>query len=242
MKKIFSIFFMLFLISFSATNLYAGAKSDGTDKGNAEAIVNSGGEDSVTKSIMDKMKEMKDKINGSKGIGHSTKEKLCTAREAMLTSGSGIAKGFQPLVYVIMSLLVIFGVKKLFIDNPDQQPNGISSNIVKGSLYFFFAIILSQFPAFLEWWDKQLVPEFVSLCQSGKKDALQITILSNLLYFVFIIVKFVGVLIIFSGMVEMVKKDRGGSVNFSGIMMKLVGGMLLVNYRLVLSWFDIIDL
>lgn len=170
MKKIFSIFFIFIMISIGSVNLFAGVKSDGSDKGNAEAIVNSAGDNSITKSLMDQMKEMKEKINNSKGITKSTKDKLCTAREAMLTSGSGIAKGFQPIIYVIMSLLVIFGVKKLFIDNPDQQPNGISSNIVKGSLYFFFAMLLSQFPAFLDWWDKQLVPEFVSLCESGKKE------------------------------------------------------------------------
>ena len=140
-----------------------------------------------------------------------------------------------------LTILILLAIKKLFLDNPEQEKNGLSSTIIRGSLYIFFALLLSQFNSLIDWWDDTVIPEFNQMCSGGEKDALSIILMGNLLLFIFIIIKLIGALIIVVGLFELVKKDRSGKVNVQGVGLKILGGMLLMNYKWVLAFFGVIS-
>ena len=64
--------------------------------------------------------------------------------------------------------------------------------------------------------------------------------MGNLLLFIFIVIKLIGALIIVVGLFELVKKDRSGKVNVQAVGLKIIGGMLLMNYKWVLLFFGVI--
>lgn len=245
MKKILQIFFLSLFIT---SGVYAADSDSGvvvTDKSNAgiaEAIANSDG-NSTTKDLVKGFREIKEDIVKAKTDPKATTHsKLCKSREALLVSGSTVVKQMSPLVYLLMTILVLMSIKRFFIDNPEQQKNGLSSNVIGGSLYLFFAVILSNFKKLINWWDETLIPEFSALCNGGAKDALSVTILKHVLAFLFTLVQFIGVIIVIMGIVDMIKKDRSGTVNVYGIGSKIIGGVLLINYKWVLDFIGVIKL
>lgn len=245
MKKILKIFFLSFLLTSSLYAAETSGVSIGSDRSNAgiaEAIANSNG-NTTTKDLVKEFREVREQITKAKADPKATTHsKLCKSREALLVSGSTLIKQLTLIVYLLMTVLVLMSIKRFFIDNPEQQKNGISSNVIGGSLYLFFAAILSNFKQLTNWWDNTLIPEFSALCNGGTKDALSVTIVKHLLTFLFVIVQFLGVIIVIMGIVEMVKKDRSGTVNLYGIGSKIFGGLLLINYKWVLDFIGVISL
>jgi hypothetical protein len=163
------------------------------------------------------------------------------AKDSLLMSGSTIAKEISPFVYFLMTILILLAIKKLFLDNPEQEKNGLSSTVIKGSLYIFIALLLSQYNGLIDWWDDSVIPQFNRMCSGGEKNALGIIIMGNLLLFIFIVIKLIGALIIVVGLFELVKKDRSGKVNVQAVGLKIIGGMLLMNYKWVLVLFGVIE-
>ena len=244
MKNIIKIIMLSFLITnITFTSLYAAVEVNGnSDAAVAEAIAKGDGSNSSLDSAEEKFLNIKEKISESKkDPNNSTKDRFCVVKDSLLVSGSTIAKEISPFIYFIMTILILLAIKKLFLDNPEQEKNGLSSTIIRGSLYIFFALLLSQFNSLIDWWDDSVIPEFNRMCSGGEKDALSIILMGNLLLFIFIIIKLIGALIIVVGLFELVKKDRSGKVNVQGVGLKILGGMLLMNYKWVLVFFKVIS-
>lgn len=225
------------------TSLHAAVEVNGSsDADIAEAIAKGDGSNSSLDSAKEKFINIKEKIAESKkDPSNSTKDRFCVVKDSLLVSGSTIAKEISPFIYFIMTILILLAIKKLFLDNPEQEKNGLSSTIIRGSLYIFFALLLSQFNGLIDWWDDSVIPEFNRMCSGGERDALSIILMGNLLLFLFIIIKLIGALIVVVGLFELVKKDRSGKVNVQAVGLKILGGMLLMNYKWVLVLFKVIS-
>lgn len=246
MKKTFKMFFLSILILFSFVNANAeesGIKvSDKSNAGIAKAIATSDGNEGL-KDAVKGFREIRSEISAAKKDPNATsRSKMCAANKSLMVSGSDVVKQISPIVYFIMTILILMAIKRFFIDNPEQQKNGYTSNVIGGSLYLFFAMLLSNFKSLNEWWDNKIIPEFAKLCGEGKDGALGIVIMENLLLFIFILVQFLGAIIIIMGLVDLIKKDRSGTVNLYGLGSKLFGGVLLVNYKWVLDFIGVIDM
>ena len=233
----------LFIFNISVTSLNAAVEVNGnSDAAVAEAIAKGDGSNSSLDSTKNKFQEIREKIKESKmDPNASTKDRFCTAKDSLLMSGSTIAKEISPFVYFLMTILILLAIKKLFLDNPEQEKNGLSSSIIKGSLYIFIALLLSQYNGLIDWWDDSVIPEFNRMCSGGESDALSIILMGNLLLFIFIVIKLICALIIVVGLFELVKKDRSGKVNVQAVGLKIIGGMLLMNYKWVLVLFGVIE-
>lgn len=244
MKNIIKIIMLSFLITnITFTSLHAAVEVNGnSDAAVAEAIAKGDGSNSSLDSAKEKFINIKEKIAESKkDPSNSTKDRFCVVKDSLLVSGSTIAKEISPFIYFIMTILILLAIKKLFLDNPEQEKNGLSSTIIRGSLYIFFALLLSQFNGLIDWWDDSVIPEFNRMCSGGERDALSIILMGNLLLFLFIIIKLIGALIVVVGLFELVKKDRSGKVNIQGVGLKIIGGILLMNYKWVLVLFKVIS-
>ena len=246
MKNIIkSLLLFLFIFNISVTSLNAAVEVRGgtSDAAVADAISKGSNETGGTlDSAKNKFQEIREKIKESEmDPNASTKDRFCTAKDSLLMSGSTIAKEISPFVYFLMTILILLAIKKLFLDNPEQEKNGLSSTVIKGSLYIFIALLLSQYNSLIDWWDDSVIPQFNEMCSGGEQNAWGIIIMGNLLLFIFIVIKLIGALIIVVGLFELVKKDRSGKVNVQAVGLKIIGGMLLINYKWVLVLFGVIE-
>jgi len=228
----------------SKTNTVPKIKAEDSSKENiAKAIAESSASTKTTNDAVIKYRETSDKIKAiNANPDNSMKVKMCGMREELLSNTGSIAKTLRPAATLIMVILAMLGIKKLFLDNPEQQPNGLSTNVMKGSMMLFFAYLLAGFDDLVKWWEERLIPDFSSLCEGGKDNALQLVIIKEMLYFIFVIVQFLGVIAILMGITDLLKKDRAGGVNVYGVGTKILGGLLLVQYKWVLDFFGIIDI
>lgn len=247
MKKIVKLLLIGFLfLNIGTTSMMSAAEvSKGSgDKGVADAIMKGDGNSTgVLDNAQKKFKEVKQRISDSKkDPRNTTQDRFCAAKDSILVSGSTIAKQISPMVYFFMTILILLAIKKLFLDNPEQEKNGLSSTIIKGSLFIFFALMLSQYSSAINWWDDSVIPEFNRMCSGEEREPLKIILLSHLLTFIFVIIKMIGALIIVVGLFELVKKDRSGKVNIQGVGLKVLGGVLLIQYKYVLAFFGVIKL
>lgn len=235
-KNFIKLLFLSFVLFTSNVELYAESNNMKV----ARQIAESDG----TETLKDSDIKLRDVIKAAKDARRENatiRAQLCETKNTTMISGSTLVKKISPLIYFLIVILSLLAIKKLFIDNPDNQKNGITSNVLGGGLYIFFAALLSQFRGIIDWWDNTIIPEFNHMCEGGEENALRVVIMKNVLFIIFVIVQLVGVIIMVMGLVDIVKKDRSGKVSPYSIGTKLIGGALLINYRLVLKWFGVLS-
>lgn len=263
MTNIFKTFILLLILS---TSIYAvetiipkpsveanveenpkksGVKVSETDGKRAIAQKIAGSKDGMVdfKSTIKKLRDIRAEIvKSSKNSSNTTGQKVCTAKSQMLTYFGDLGTSIAPFINFIASILVLLAIKKLFIDNPESQPNGISTNIYKGATFILIALILMQFDTAMDWWRNDMVPKFDGLCRKGNDSALSIVILEQMLYLIFVFVQFIGALTIILGINDMIKKDRSGKFNAYGVGTKIIGGIMLVNFKYIFAFMGIIQI